>query len=59
MSPSIHFRHRSQTNVGWADGHIEPRQMASSGDKNVYGVNPSDFNLGWFEPLNNTLFDLQ
>jgi prepilin-type processing-associated H-X9-DG protein/prepilin-type N-terminal cleavage/methylation domain-containing protein len=59
MSPSIHFRHRDRANVGWADGHIEPRQMADSGDKNVYGANPSDFNLGWFEPLNNTPFDLQ
>jgi len=59
MSPSIHFRHRSQTNVGWADGHIEPRQMAGSGDKNAYGVNPADCSLGWFEPLNNTPFDLQ
>ena len=59
MSPSIHFRHRGRTNVGWTDGHIEPRQMVGSGDKNVYGVNPSDFKLGWFEPLNNTPFDLE
>ncbi|HUT45288.1 MAG TPA: type II secretion system protein [Sedimentisphaerales bacterium] len=59
MSPSIHFRHRGWTNIGWADGHIEPRQMACFGDKNAYGVNSADMNLGWFEPLNNTLFDLQ
>ncbi len=59
MSPSIHFRHRGQSNVGWVDGHIEPRQMAGSGDKNAYGVNSADMNLGWFEPVNNTLFDLQ
>jgi prepilin-type N-terminal cleavage/methylation domain-containing protein/prepilin-type processing-associated H-X9-DG protein len=59
MSPSIHFRHRSQTNVGWVDGHIEQRQMAVFGDKNAYGVNSADMNLGWFEPINNTLFDLQ
>ncbi len=59
MSPSIHFRHRDQANVAWADGHIEQRKIANSGDKNVYGVNPSDCKLGWFEPLNNTLFDLE
>jgi len=59
MSPSIHFRHGDQANVGWADGHIEPRQMARSGEENVYGAEPGDFKLGWFEPLNNTPFDLQ
>ena len=59
MSPSIHFRHRDRANVGWADGHIEPRQMAGSSGKNVYDAKPCDFKLGWFEPLNNTPFDLQ
>jgi prepilin-type N-terminal cleavage/methylation domain-containing protein/prepilin-type processing-associated H-X9-DG protein len=59
MSPSIHFRHRSRTNVGWVDGHIEQQQMASFGDKNAYGVNSADMNLGWFEPVNNTPFDLE
>jgi prepilin-type N-terminal cleavage/methylation domain-containing protein/prepilin-type processing-associated H-X9-DG protein len=59
MSPSIHFRHRGQSNVSWVDGHIEPRRMAGSGDRNVYGANPGDFKLGWFEPLDNTPFDLQ
>ncbi|MHC4205919.1 MAG: type II secretion system protein [Planctomycetota bacterium] len=59
LSPSIHFRHRNQANVGWADGHIEPRRRAGSSDKNAYGVNSADMNLGWFEPVDNTLFDLQ
>jgi prepilin-type processing-associated H-X9-DG protein/prepilin-type N-terminal cleavage/methylation domain-containing protein len=59
MSPSIHFRHRGQANVGWVDGHIEPRQRAGSGDKNAYSVSSADMSLGWFEPINNTLFDLQ
>lgn len=59
MSPSIHFRHKGRTNVGWTDGHIEPRQMACFGGENAYGVNSADMNLGWFEPINNTLFDLQ
>jgi len=59
MSPSIHFRHRGRANVGWADGHIEPQQMAGSSKKNVYDAKSCDFKLGWFEPLDNTLFDLQ
>lgn len=63
MSPSIHFRHRNQANIGWADGHVEPRRMVKADPKsdraNPYGVNSADMNLGWFEPLNNTPFDLQ
>ena len=63
MSPSIHFRHRNQANIGWADGHVEPRRMVKADPKsdraNPYGVNSADMNLGWFEPLNNTQFDLQ
>ena len=63
MSPSIHFRHRGQTNVAWVDGHIEPRRMVKADPKsdraNAYGINSADLNLGWFEPINNTLFDLQ
>jgi len=59
MSPSIHFRHRDHANVGWADGHIESRQMAGSGEENVYGAIPGDLKLGWFNPLDNTLFDLE
>jgi len=59
MSPSIHFRHRNNANVGWADGHIEPRRLASSDGKNIYGINSADMKLGWFEPLNNMPFDLE
>ena len=59
MSPSIHFRHAGQANVGWADGHIEPRRMAKSDRTNAYGVDSAQKRLGWFEPVNNTLFDLE
>jgi prepilin-type N-terminal cleavage/methylation domain-containing protein/prepilin-type processing-associated H-X9-DG protein len=59
MSPSIHFLHRAHANVGWVDGHIEQQRPACFGDKNAYGVNSAEMNLGWFEPVNNTLFDLQ
>lgn len=59
MSPSIHFRHRACANVGWADGHIDRRRMAAIDDKNAYGVQSANLNLGWFEPANNTPFDLE
>lgn len=59
MSPSIHFRHANRANIGWADGHVDPRQMAQSDRTNAYGVNSAQMKLGWFEPINNTPFDLE
>lgn len=59
MSPSIHFRHRDYTNIGWADGHTGQSRLMNTGGKNTYGVNSTDMKLGWFEPVNNTLFDLE
>lgn len=59
MSPSIHFRHRDQANIGWSDGHIEPRRMAPFDENNIYRVNSAEMNLGWFAPLDNSAFDLK
>jgi prepilin-type processing-associated H-X9-DG protein/prepilin-type N-terminal cleavage/methylation domain-containing protein len=59
MSPSIHFRHKNRANIGWADGHIDSRQMAKFNGKNVYEVDSINMKLGWFEPVDNTLFDLK
>lgn len=58
LSPSIHFRHRERTSVGWADGHTDSQPMADFDALNVYGVASADMNLGWFEPVDNTPFDL-
>ncbi|MBN2182723.1 MAG: type II secretion system protein [Sedimentisphaerales bacterium] len=58
MSPSIHFRHRDYANIGWADGHIGRYRIGSSDEKNIYGINSNDVKIGWFEPIDNTLFDL-
>jgi len=58
-SPSIHFRHRDRANIGWADGHTDSRQMAEFKGKNAYGVDSADMKLGWFEPIDNTPFDLE
>ena len=58
-SPSIHFRHGGRADVGWVDGHIDSRQMVESEEKNAYGVSSSSVMLGWFEPGDNSLFDLK
>jgi len=58
-SPSIHFRHRGRANVGWVAGHVEEKQMADCQQMSVYGVDSAAMNLGWFEPVDNTLFDLE
>lgn len=59
MSPSIHFRHRGYANIGWVDGHVDGQEMACFDNDNAYSVNSTDMKLGWLEPINNTLFDLQ
>jgi prepilin-type processing-associated H-X9-DG protein len=57
--PSIHFRHRGLANVGWADGHIEPKPMANMEGKPGFNAAFTRMNIGWFEPVDNTLFDLK
>ena len=59
MTPSIHFRHRGGANVGWVDGHVDWRKRGGDSGENVYGVNSADMGLGWFDPMDNTLFDLE
>jgi prepilin-type processing-associated H-X9-DG protein len=59
MSPSIHFRHSSKANIGWADGHIDRRQLANGEGENAYGINSVDVELGWFDPLDNSPYDLK
>lgn len=58
-SPSIHFRHSDTASIGWADGHVSPRRMASLDNENIYGVRSADMKLGWFDPIDNTPFDLE
>jgi prepilin-type processing-associated H-X9-DG protein/prepilin-type N-terminal cleavage/methylation domain-containing protein len=57
--PSIHFRHYGSANVGWADGHVEAKPMANMEGKNGYDPASAKMNIGWFEPVDNTLFDLE
>ncbi|HUV63559.1 MAG TPA: type II secretion system protein [Sedimentisphaerales bacterium] len=59
MSPSIHFRHADRAAVGWADGHVEPRPIAAFDGTNAYGADSARMKLGWFEPLDNSAYDLK
>ena len=59
MSPSIHFRHGSRANIGWADGHIGRRRLAKCEGENVFGIDSVDMNLGWFDPVDNSEYDLK
>lgn len=56
--PSIHFRHAGRTNIAWADGNITSRKI---GDFNPKAQPRAlyDMELSWFEPLDNSLFDLE
>jgi prepilin-type processing-associated H-X9-DG protein len=58
-SPSVHFRHGDSANIAWADGHVDKRQMTDFDGVNIYGVKSDDMGIGWFYPLNNTMFDLK
>lgn len=50
--PSIHFRHNGRANVVWCDGHVSSEEMEQkAGDHFVR------WNIGWFGPPNNSLFD--
>ena len=58
--PSIHFRHRGKANVGWADGHISSEKMTKfSVLIDNSRINSADVMLGWFGPIDNSLFDLK
>ncbi len=58
MSPTIHFRHRQRTNIAWANGSVDSQQLAPLDQNNAYGMNSRQYSLGWFDPVDNSLFDL-
>lgn len=57
--PSIHFRHRGQANVGWCDGHADPRRRTFTWSSRIYSADPDRLGIGWFGNADdNSLFDL-
>lgn len=59
LSPSLHFRHSRRAAIGWADAHISFEAMASTDAINAYLVGSAGMMLGWFEPVDNSAFDLR
>jgi prepilin-type processing-associated H-X9-DG protein/prepilin-type N-terminal cleavage/methylation domain-containing protein len=56
-SPSIHFRHRNQANIAWADGHVTSEKFEwTYPGLNVYGADNNLLKLGFFGPHDNSLF---
>lgn len=51
MMPTVHFRHSGRANVAWCDGHIESERLTFT------KVDLDQWNLGWFGPMDNSLFD--
>ncbi len=50
--PSIHFRHRGRSNVVWCDGHVSAELLETRAEDHF-----TRWEIGWFGPANNTLFD--
>ena len=42
-----------------SDGHVEAKPMANMEGKNGCDPASAKMNIGWFEPVDNTLFDLE
>jgi len=57
-TPSIHFRHNGRTLVAWCDGHVTSEGMTFTGPS-IYGGDNERFEIGWFGPDSNELFDLR
>jgi prepilin-type processing-associated H-X9-DG protein len=57
--PSIHFRHYGSANVGWVDGHVDAKPMANMQGQAGFDADSAKMNIGWFAPVDNSLFDLE
>jgi prepilin-type N-terminal cleavage/methylation domain-containing protein/prepilin-type processing-associated H-X9-DG protein len=58
-SPSIHFRHSGRASVAWCDGHVTSEKMSFTTKTNIYGADNQAYDVGWFGPDDNSLFDLE
>lgn len=58
-APSIHFRHRLQAAIAWSDVHTSFEKIGDYEGYNEDGLQPSSMDLGWFEPMDNSMFDLE
>ncbi len=57
--PSLHFRHQGRNNIAWADGHVARESIAADESLAALNVSEPAYQIGWFEPLDNSRFDLK
>ncbi|MDD5458789.1 MAG: type II secretion system protein [Phycisphaerae bacterium] len=57
--PSLHFRHKGYTNIVWADCHTSNKKIAINRKPNQDGTISAKYDVGWFEPMDNSPFDLR
>jgi prepilin-type processing-associated H-X9-DG protein len=58
--PSTHFRHLGRANVVWLDGGGSSVEMSySKPSPSYYEGEPEDYDVGFFGPRSNELFDLE
>jgi prepilin-type N-terminal cleavage/methylation domain-containing protein/prepilin-type processing-associated H-X9-DG protein len=50
-TPTIHFRHLGKTNILWLDQHVDGKFMAETTTTNAYGGDNQLWNIGWFDPV--------
>jgi prepilin-type N-terminal cleavage/methylation domain-containing protein/prepilin-type processing-associated H-X9-DG protein len=56
--PSMHFRHKGYANAVWCDGHASSEKFAFTTDVNAYHGDNLKCQVGWFDPDNNSKFDI-
>lgn len=56
--PSIHFRHARKTNAAWCDGHVTSEKFAFTTQTNISHGDNEKWNVGWFNPDDNSKFDI-
>ena len=58
--PSLHFCHRNKmVNIAWVDGHVSQKKMGRYGGTASKCLMAEKFSISWFNPMDNSFFDLQ
>jgi prepilin-type N-terminal cleavage/methylation domain-containing protein len=53
MQPSVHFRFNGRALIAWCDGHITEERSQGKAERNIYGGNNKEANIGFCGPTEN------
>jgi prepilin-type processing-associated H-X9-DG protein len=53
MQPSVHFRFNGRALVAWCDGHVSEERRQGTAERNIYGGNNEEANIGFCGPSDN------